>query len=98
MRNLQWFNNGLIILLNFGLRYIIIALVKLRGNKTRSEETSSIMFWILIVQFLNMGPFLLLINSDLSEIGIPLIGKLITDGKHGDFTQKWYLDIGPIIV
>ena len=86
MRNLQWFNNGLIILLNFGLRYIIIALVKLRGNKTRSEETSSIMFWILIVQFLNMGPFLLLINSDLSEIGIPLIGKLITDGKHGDFT------------
>ncbi len=56
------------------------------------------MFWILIVQFLNMGPFLLLINSDLSEIGIPLIGKLITDGKHGDFTQKWYLDIGPIIV
>ena len=98
MRYLQWFSNGLIIMLNFILRYIIIYLVKLRGNRTRSEETSTIMSWILIVQFLNMGPFLLLINSDLSEIGIPFIGSLFKEGKHGDFTQKWYLDIGPIIV
>lgn len=98
MRTLQWISNGLIIALNFALRYIIIYLVKMRGNRTRSEETSMIMSWILLVQFLNMGPFLLLINSDLSEIGIPFIGSLLKEGKHSDFTQKWYLDIGPIIV
>ena len=98
MRNLQWFSNGLIIMLNFILRYIIIFLVKLRGNRTRSEETSTIMSWILIVQFLNMGPFLLLINSDLSMVGIPIMGDLINQGRYADFTQKWYLDVGPIIV
>jgi hypothetical protein len=94
MRYLQWFNNGLIILLNYVLRYVIIKLQKLRGNKTRSEETLSIMTWIMIVQFLNTGPFLLMINSDLRGTGIPLLGDFISKGKHSDFTRKWYNDIG----
>jgi hypothetical protein len=80
--------------MNYILRYIIIWLVKLRGNKTRTEEVRKNMFWIFFVTYLNTGPILLLINSDLRDSGIPFVGSLFKRGKYGDFSMGWYNDVG----
>lgn len=56
------------------------------------------MKWIMIVQFLNTGPFLLMINSDMRDSAFPILGSFIKNGKHSDFTKTWYNDIGQIII
>ena len=46
---------------------------------------------------MNTGPFLLLINADLSELGLPYISDY-NYGYHSDFTVRWYKDVGRIII
>lgn len=86
-----------IVLVNQMLRTLVIWLVKQIGYGTRSKETSRIMQLIFLFQFMNTGPFLLLVNSDLSELKLPIVSKL-SKGLNTDFTQRWYSDIGLIIV
>lgn len=54
------------------------------------------MVLVFIIQFLNTGPFLLLINADLSNFDNPLISWLQA-GYYTDFTVRWYKDVGRII-
>ena len=51
------------------LRSIVIWGVKdLMTYNIRTDETWAIMIFVFIIQFLNTGPLLLMINSDFSEI------------------------------
>jgi hypothetical protein len=55
------------------------------------------MVFVFIIQFLNTGPFLLLINADLTDHGNFLV-NWINAGYHSDFTIRWYKDVGKIII
>lgn len=65
-----------IVLVNYFLRSLVIWLVKQIGYSTRSKETSRIMQLIFLFQFMNTGPFLVFVNSDLSELKLPVVSKL----------------------
>lgn len=85
-----------IVAINFILRVLVIFFIERIGYKTRSEETSAIMIIVFIIQFLNTGPFLLLINADLRELDNPILNN-ISAGYYSDFTVRWYRDVGKII-
>lgn len=53
-------------MINYILRYVIIEIVKKMNYKTFSIETTQTMVAIFLIQFLNTGIILLLINADLS--------------------------------
>jgi hypothetical protein len=87
-----------IVIINYFMRFFIIWLIKKLNYKTRSEETRDIYRYIFLMQFLNTGPLLLLVNADLSESGIPILNRVFTEGFHRDFTVYWYKDVGKIIM
>ena len=55
------------------------------------------MVYVFIIQFLNTGPILVLMNSHWSEFSIPYINRL-KSGAFNDFTYPWYNDVGMVIV
>lgn len=55
------------------------------------------MILAFLIQFFNTGPLLILINADLSQVGIPLFSS-IKQGFHADFTVRWYKDVGKVII
>ncbi|CDW77052.1 UNKNOWN [Stylonychia lemnae] len=85
-----------IILLNFVLRYIIIFIVKYVGYSTESLQTSRIMIFIFIVQFINTDLIILLMNSDITQA--KSIFLIDFNGQHPDFTIMWYRDIGLTLI
>ncbi len=65
------------------------------GYKTISEETRSIMRVVFIIQFLNTGPILLMINADITQI---TIYDFWDEGRYTDFSVNWYKDVAGIII
>lgn len=55
------------------------------------------MIYVFIIQFINTGPILLLINANLENSSIPFM-NFINNGVHSDFTNFWYRDVGKIII
>lgn len=66
--------------------------------KTRTDETWAIMIFVFIIQFLNTGPLLLMINSDFSEFLERSYDNKVDAGYYSDFTIRWYKDVGGIII
>lgn len=79
--------------INYFLRVFVIMMIKRLGYTTRSKEARSVMIYVFILQFLNTGPLLLLINANLSELDVPLFSR-ISSGAYPDFTTLWYDDVG----
>lgn len=86
-----------IVFLNFVLRYIIIFVVKFIGYDTETKQTSRIMIFVFIVQFINTDLIILLMNADLSQTGWPWFISF-NRGVHPDFTVSWYKDIGLTLI
>jgi hypothetical protein len=84
--------------INYVMRYIVVGLVRRISYKTFTKETRNIMLYVFLIQILNTGPLLLLVNADLSEAKIPILSSIFTGGMHRDFTLKWYEDVGKIIM
>jgi hypothetical protein len=96
---IYWIDQGFkysTVIVNFLLRLIVITLVQKMGYKSNSGETKNIMVLVFLIQFFNTGPFLVLINSDLSSVNIPLI-RYINAGIYTDFNPKWYQNVGEAI-
>jgi hypothetical protein len=91
---MSYFSTMVTVLINSIIRKFIIEIYKTCGYLTRTEETKKIMFCIFVLQFLNSGLFILLLNSDLSELNIPYLSQIFTTGIHRDFTAMWYEDVG----
>jgi hypothetical protein len=64
---------------------IVIALVGLMGLKNQTNETRNIMLLVFVIHFFNTGPFLVLINADLSDFGLSFLSTL-RRGIYTDFT------------
>lgn len=67
------------------------------GYKSNTSESQNIMVLVFLIQFFNTGPFLLLVNADLSNFNIPIIQKYFNVGIYTDFGPKWYSDVGEAI-
>jgi hypothetical protein len=86
------------IIVNIFLKVLTIWLIKQLGFSNQSEETRRIMILVFLIQFFNTGPLLLLINADLTELGIPILSQIVYKGFHPDFTVRWYKDVGAILI
>lgn len=82
---------------NFILRMIMISLIKWIGEDTHSQQLKSITNGIFIVQFLNTGILLLLVQANLKEYDIPFASEIL-NGPFTDFLPLWYVGVGYKIV
>jgi len=87
----------IIVATNFVLRMIMISLIKWIGEDTHSQQLKSITNGIFIVQFLNTGILLLLVQANLSEYDVPFVSSAL-DGPFTDFLPLWYVGVGYKIV
>lgn len=78
-----------IIVVNLGIKFAVIWLVDRIGYNSRTKDSLTKMIYIFVIQFLNIGPLVLLTNSNLSEYSIPFINRL-KSGAFNDFTFRWY--------
>ena len=85
-----------IVILNYVLRVFIIMLIKYIGKDTESEQTKLIVNGVFLVQYLNTGFLLLLVNANMTEQG-PILGFFFTGGI-ADFNSPWFNDIGNTII
>jgi hypothetical protein len=83
----------IIVATNFILRMIMISLIKWIGEDTHSQQLKSITNGIFVVQFLNTGVLLLLVQANLSEYNIPY-ASTIFNGPFTDYLPLWYVGVG----
>lgn len=81
--------------INYFLREIIIRMIKKIGFHTETSQTNVIMIFVFIVQFLNTGVLVTLINANTNEAGLKLG---IFNGAYPDFDYNWYSDVGATII
>jgi hypothetical protein len=87
----------IIVATNLILRMIMITLIKWIGEDTHSQQLKSITNGVFIVQFLNTGILLLLVQANLQEYHLPYVGSIF-DGPFTDFLPLWYVGVGYKIV
>ena len=86
----------IIVFINYFCRYILIILVQWIGYATQTNLNKAITNAIFVTEFFNTGIILLLIKSNLTESGVPLMDKFF-NGLYYDFDSHWYDDIGGAI-
>lgn len=84
-----------IVFLNYVLREVIIVLILKIGFHTETAQTNVIMVFVFVVQFINTGILITLINANTNEAGLHLG---IFNGMYPDFNFNWYNDIGATII
>lgn len=87
----------IIVSTNMALRLIMISLIKWIGEDTHSSQLKSITNGVFIVQFLNTGVLLLLVQANFIEYDFPL-AKSVFNGPFTDFLPLWYVGVGYKIV
>lgn len=83
----------LIIFINMFSRMILVVLIEWIGYPTQSSLNKAYNIAIFVTQFFNTAIILLLVKSNFSDSGIPLIGRIFTSVYY-DFDYNWYDDIG----
>ena len=73
----------------------MVFLVSKQGLKQISEVSTSIMIYLFVVQYFNTGILFMFSNANLEN---SFLSFLLMHNKYDDFTQDWYLEIGPQIV
>eukprot|EP00347_Sterkiella_histriomuscorum_P016370 403353449 len=86
-----------IVFLNFILRFVVIFVVKFIGYDTETKQTSRVLIFVFIIQFINTDLIILMMNADLSQTGWPWFLSF-NQGVHPDFTVYWYKDIGLTLI
>ena len=85
---------NIIVLLSVALMFISILCMKWVKHHFKSHEISRIQAWVFILQFINQGFTILLINSNLGDTlnfhldSGPLF--FLFDGRYYDFSEKWF--------
>jgi hypothetical protein len=67
----------IIIIVNTILKIITIKLVEFIQEDTLSEQLSSVTIYVFVAQFFNTAFILLLVNANLSEHRIPVLGNVL---------------------
>jgi len=92
------FYTGISLLIS-GVNLVIIQvnakLVETIGFHFKSQSIRQMMFGTFISQFFNTGILLLLTNANFEKTFLSFIP---INGEHSDFTTRWYLDMGPLII
>ena len=65
---------------------------------TKSGESNTMMLVQFLLNFVNTAVIVILLNANFSESNIPWIRNYFSVGTETDFNQKWYTDVGPILV
>jgi len=73
----------------------MIIIVKRIGFHTETLQINIIMVFVFVVQFLNTGIIICLINANTREAGLPFD---IFNGNNPDFTYNWYNEVGVAII
>jgi len=63
-------------------------------NKT--EEKAASIVKMFLVQFINTGLVILLVNARISEVSLPAFFPIFA-GRFSDFTVEWYKNVGATI-
>jgi len=93
-------NIGIIVaipVINSILVMIFRALTEFERNKTVSFDKMSNIWKIFIMQMINTGLILLLVNADVKAVYQKYPDFPLFTGKYQDLTPQWYYDIGSTI-
>ena len=90
----------LIIVINIILKAVMKILVRFERPHSKSEYAVSLSGKLFIVQLINTGLILLLVNGNLSSMGVDngLLDGLLFGGDYEDFNSQWYISIGSSLV
>lgn len=86
-----------IVIINVLLKFIIIKLVEVVRQDTKSKQMNSIKIAVFLSQFFNTGLLLLLSVSNLSEHNVPFLSSFF-QGPYTDLNSNWFKEISPLIV
>lgn len=84
-------------IINTLLKLILIKLITMIGEDTRSAMIRSIKVGVFVTQFFNTGILLLLSSANFTESKVPFLNTY-NKGPYTDFSEDWYGDVGAIIV
>jgi len=93
VNGLSYGSSAITLVINILLSTIVYKLVKFERHWNRTTEVQSRALYLLIVQFINTGALVLLLNAD-----IPSSLWLFRVGRFNDLTSQWYKSAGSPIV
>ena len=75
---------------------MFIVLSKFQKFHTKTEEKASSTIKMFMIQFINTGLVILIVNAKVSEVNLPDFFPVF-DGNYTDFTVEWYRVVGTTI-
>jgi len=87
----------LINVVNTVLKLLLITLIAMIREDTKSEMMRSIKIGVFLTVFFNTGILILLASANMTETHFPFFSTVLT-GSYTDFNSGWYTDVGRIII
>lgn len=90
----------LIVAVNFVLREVLVAMVKLMRLTNLTDETTNTMVCIFIGQFINTAALLTLGSANFKDIdgGYGPLSMIFVVGEQTDFGVDWYRTVGALLM
>ncbi len=83
-------------LLNSVIVGVLVSLSSFQRFLNKTEEKASSIVKMFLVQFINTGVVILLVNAQISELSLPEQFPVFA-GRFSDFTVEWYKNVGATI-
>jgi hypothetical protein len=87
---------SLILVLNIVIVAVLKRLSQFQRFHTKTEEKASSIVKMFLIQLINTGIVILLVNARIQDIALPSFIPLF-QGKYEDFTVEWYRVVGSTI-
>jgi hypothetical protein len=84
--------------INAIISIVLRAVTKFERNKTVSEDYMGNVWKIFVLQFLNIGLVLLLVNMQIDGFKTGIPDFPIFSGDYADFTPAWFAKVGAVIL
>ena len=84
-------------IVNTVIKLILVNLIQIIGEDTRSATNRSVKMGVFVTQFFNTGILILLSSANFQYTNVPILNQYLR-GQYTDFTSDWYKDVGAIIV
>ena len=84
-------------IVNTVIKLILVNLIQVIGEDTRSATNRSVKMGVFVTQFFNTGILILLSSANFQYTNVPILNQYLR-GQYTDFTSDWYKDVGAIIV
>lgn len=75
---------------------VLVSLSSFQRFLNKTEEKASSIVKMFLVQFINTGVVILLVNAQISELSLPEQFPVFA-GRFSDFTVEWYKNVGATI-